>query len=105
MIYRHERVQQKEVTYNAFFPLRSPHPEDALLVEQYLTGRGLSPYLATANGWYPSISVDQFLRVVIPAQTLRPGHAYWQARALNPKARVRYQSDRKSTRLNSSHRL
>ena len=92
MIYQHERVRPKEVTYNAFFPLRSPHPEDALLVEQYLAGRGLSPYLATANGWYPSISVDQYLRVVIPAQTLRPGHAYWQARALNPSARVRYQS-------------
>ena len=79
MIYQHERVRTKEVTYNTFFPLRSPHPEDALLVEQYLTGRGLSSYLATANGWYPSISVDQYLRVVIPAQ------------------------DRKSTRLNSSH--
>ena len=91
MIYQHERARPKEVTYNAFFPLRSPHPGDALLVEQYLTGRGLSPYLATANGWYPSISVDQFLRVVIPAQTSRTGHAYWQARALHSKARVRYQ--------------
>ena len=92
MIYAHERRQPKEATYNTFFPLRSPHPGDALLVEQYLTGRGLSPYLATANGWYPSISVDQYLRVVIPAQTSRLGHAYWQARALNPSARVRYQS-------------
>ena len=92
MIYAHERRQPKEATYNTFFPLRSPHPGDASLVEQYLTGRGLSPYLATANGWYPSISVDQYLRVVIPAQTSRLGHAYWQARALNPSARVRYQS-------------
>ena len=38
MIYQHERVQQKEVTYNAFFPLRSPRPEDALLVERLLIG-------------------------------------------------------------------
>ena len=41
MIYQHERVRPKEVTYNTFFPLRSPHPEDALLVATVLDRPGI----------------------------------------------------------------
>jgi hypothetical protein len=67
-----------------------------IMVEEYLLDRNLNPKIAEANGWYPSQHAgDSHLRIVIPAVSAKPGHVYWQARAIIPADnQIRYQSPR-----------
>jgi hypothetical protein len=60
----------------------------------YLKDRHLNPMLAMANAWYPSEEAgDHEVRIVIPGTNSRK-YNYWQARAINKTARIRYQSPR-----------
>jgi hypothetical protein len=62
-------------------------------MKAYLLKRGLSMDVAEANGWYPSRdAVDNFLRIVIPAVTIKLEYVYWQARAVSPNVHIRYQT-------------
>ena len=66
-----------------------------LLCNEYLLKRNLDPVLAQDNGWFPSREAgDSFLRIVIPAQTWKQGHVYFQARDVTGKAFLRYTSPR-----------
>jgi len=63
------------------------------VTKRYLKDRGLNPILAEENGWYPSRQAgDDYLRIVIPAVSLKAGHVYWQARAVHSKVNLRYQT-------------
>src|SRR5687767_7854729 len=76
--------------FNQHMPRAEPRLTEAM--EVYLSDRGLSVERAKANGWYASRNAgDDEPRVVIPA-TAAPGNIYWQARAFNPKAKLRYTS-------------
>ena len=94
MIYRHE-VEERRARVE-FDPGDREMPEFAgpeFYEEQdeYLRGRGLSPKLARANGWYPSLEAgDSKLRIVIPASPSVMN--FWQARAIDPREKQRYQS-------------
>jgi hypothetical protein len=73
-------------------PLNEPEEEAALVVHDYLTGRGLNSDVALENGWYPSVLAgDQHLRIVMPATNTK-GYVYWQARAVSDNVDKRYQS-------------
>lgn len=104
MYYEHDRAEAarpKTTAFNTSWPTMSPLPEAHTLMREYLEQRGLSFPLALQNGWYPSKDAgDTWLRIVIPAQSTRAGHAYWQARAIGDSAFIRYQSP-KGTRLDA----
>src|ERR1700675_3508463 len=92
--YQHERNEEQErPTINLTCPLMSTSGFDITAMKEYLTHRGLSFELAEANGWYPSRHAgDCFLRIVIPAVVTKDRHVYWQARAIDKFAHIRYQS-------------
>ena len=97
MYYQHDRVelkrQYRKSELNTRWPTRGTDAEDIEDMKTYLFERGLSYELAADNGWYPSWDAgDDYLRIVIPAFSSEVGHAYWQARAINPRAFIRYQS-------------
>lgn len=95
MHYQHEEIQRlnTKTPMCTEYPPGSPNEKDWEHMEAYLESRDLDVTLARKNGWYPSRQAgDSFLRVVIPARTHKAGHVYWQARALSPKAYLRYQS-------------
>ncbi len=96
MFYSHERYEQKQTNpTNTVWPLMSTNGRDIDAVRAYLKERGLSWELAEANGWYPSRkAMDEYLRIVIPATVCVPDHVYWQARAINTDAKIRYQTPR-----------
>ena len=51
-------------------------------MKEYLRERKLSYRVAAeVNGWYPTKFLDQYPRVVVPAQNLE-GTRFWQARAM-----------------------
>lgn len=59
--------------------------------DAYLDRRGLDPFTARFNGWYPSRSAgDSVPRIVMPASP--PGLGFWQARAMESSELKRYQS-------------
>lgn len=93
--YRHEEpARHTPPPVDAKYPARSPYQEPLV---GYLASRGLDPGLAARNGWYVSRSAgDKEVRVVIPC-TNTEGYAYWQARAVDSHADVRYQSPRYSS--------
>jgi len=89
--YQHEHREQRER------PAARPHllpreaPELRGLQDIYLDRRGLDPWTARFNGWYPSRSAgDSAARIVIPAAPA--GLGFWQARAMDPEEPKRYQS-------------
>mgnify|MGYP003402312335 FL=1 len=97
MNYAHDRVelkrQYRKTELNTRWPVGSTDKPDLDDMRDYLYERGLSHELARGNGWYPSWDAgDDYLRIVIPALSSEVGHAYWQARAINPRAFIRYQS-------------
>lgn len=95
MFYQHETQERKPNTHpmcTALPPIAVDH-DARLLCNEYLLKRELDPVLAQENGWFPSRGAgDSFLRIVIPAQTHKTGHVYWQARDVTGKAFLRYQS-------------
>ncbi len=96
MYYEHDRVEaagRKTPTFNTGWPFASVGGAAEEWCREYLETRGLSWALAVQNGWYPSQHAGDWLtRIVIPALSSTPGHAYWQARAISPAAFIRYQS-------------
>ncbi len=94
MYYQHERNERKpQGPLNQTWPTMSTNGRDADAMRRYLEARHLDVELAEHNGWYPSRNAnDEYLRIVIPALTKTPEHIYWQARAIDPKAFIRYQS-------------
>lgn len=95
MIYAHEQSERRPnmSPLNTAWPKRNTAQADQILMDAYLTDRGLSPYLASANGWYLTFDAgDARARIVIPAVTTVPEHVYWQARAISPEVHIRYQS-------------
>ena len=92
-MYDHEKRETSSGPLNTTWPLFSNLGSDHDEMKRYLTARNLSSYLAEQNGWYPSREAnDTALRIVIPAMTKISGHVYWQARAVSPVVRIRYQS-------------
>lgn len=94
-MYLHELAEREPQTkpMNSVWPEMSTAGRDVDAMRKYLEGRMLSFQLAEENGWYVSRDAnDDWLRVVIPALCREANHAYWQARAINPEARIRYQS-------------
>lgn len=93
-MYLHELQERKQTgPANTAWPEMSTDDRDYRAVQTYLAYRSLSFELAEDNGWYPSRNAqDYWLRVVIPAQTRERSHVYWQARAVSPEAKIRYQS-------------
>lgn len=98
MYYTHDQVELRrgpldKSKLNTEWPTRLATKDGELAMRNYLTQRGLSYDLAVANGWYPSLDAgDGFTRIVIPARTSIPEHAYWQARAVAGFVKRRYQS-------------
>lgn len=92
MIYAHETDWRKPSVH----PLCVSYPPadtNSEAMRAYLDKRDLSFDLAVMNGWYESSCAgDDYPRVVIPAVTHVPGHAYWQARDTTGKAYLRYQT-------------
>lgn len=92
MEYPHERTKSTG-PLNTIWPEMSTNGRDIDDCKNYLVDRGLSAEVAEESGWYPSHNAgDYFLRIVIPAITMKLGHVYWQARAVSPKAIIRYQT-------------
>lgn len=97
--YQHERRERAESPrdrgiVNLPMPPRADHKFAWTQVYAYLEGRGLSTHVAAENGWYPSEHAnDRYLRLVIPATNSRR-YNYWQARAVDPDVKIRYQSPR-----------
>lgn len=50
--------------------------------DDYLRSRDLDYTLARKNLWYPSLEIDGYPRVVVPATSDQPGNVYWQARLM-----------------------
>ncbi len=100
MIYQHEEQRHEAVAAGAAgrrrpaaFPKLAPELWKAQ--DTYLSRRGLDPFIARYNGWYPSRSAgDPAARIIIPASPVEL--KFWQARAMNPKEQKRYQSPRVS---------
>ncbi|MDR7528657.1 MAG: toprim domain-containing protein [Armatimonadota bacterium] len=83
MAYQHDLVERVVEDRKPLCALRPPRPgvDSPLWGEAYayLRGRGLSPELAFANGWYP-YETTEALYLVIPAESPEPGNRWWQAR-------------------------
>lgn len=89
-IYNHEFREAKWKTYDGPPPkLPAPSFRMSEVARDYLIDRGLNPRLAGHNGWYPA-DMD-VPRLVIPC-TNSAGTAYWQARAMDEKTKMRYDS-------------
>lgn len=91
-MYRHEQDERKKSAH----PMCTTLPVQSVFqhnMNEYLESRKLDWVLARANGWFESCEAgDSFPRVVIPAQTWKAGHVYYQARDTTGKAYLRYQS-------------
>lgn len=91
-MYEHESTSSSGVM-NTSWPEMSTSGKVIDRMKEYLMKRDLSFELAEENGWYMSYEAgDSNLRLVIPAVTREAGHVYWQARAVDPDVRIRYQS-------------
>lgn len=83
------RAQQKDQPEVKFPPV---NPELWSAFYGYLDGRGLDAELARTNGWYPtSQAKDSIPRILIPGKRT-DGKVFWQARAIDPKEKRRYES-------------
>lgn len=93
MIYEHERKETKRSVRIHALPY-PPHADGYdEIMHEYLASRELSWKIAEDNLWYVSKSAnDTYARIVIPCQSRYERHNYWQARAIDPNAKVRYQS-------------
>ena len=93
--YWHELDELRTVRPKVRPPINMPRRAalgSGRVLVRYLEERALSSKLALENGWYVSVSAgDHQTRIVIPAP-LDNGAVYWQARAVNRLARIRYQS-------------
>ena len=99
MYYTHEQQEGKKNIHPmcTALPPMAVDQEAEFLCNEYLLKRELDPELAQDNGWFPSREAgDSFLRMVIPAQTHKAGHIYFQARDVTGKAFLRYQSPKGS---------
>ncbi len=107
MQYAHEGYERKQTqtVLNNVWPELSSNGSDHDAMRYYLATRRLSAEVAEANVWYPTRKAnDDFLRICIPCVTPVEGHVYWQARAVSPKAFIRYQSP-KASRLDAVVRV
>lgn len=94
MIYQHEIEERRaRASYDPGdreMPLFAG-PDYYVEQDAYLRKRGLDPGIARRNGWYPSfLAGDSELRIVMPASPAVMNH--WQARAIDPDVKKRYQS-------------
>ena len=91
MIYQHEARERRKPAQSGRPLLPRVASDLRERQDAYLDRRGLDPFTARFNGWYPSRSaVDSADRIVIPASP--PGLRFWQARAMDPTYAKRYQS-------------
>src|SRR5207245_2951688 len=92
MEYVHEKREPREQVIN-----REAMPKRSLDLHRemktYLQDRYLDFDLAVYNHWYLSHSAgDDHTRIVIPATSMIEDHIYWQARAIYPHVKHKYQS-------------
>ena len=96
MFYEHERTEREASSdaMNTVWPAFCDNGRAVDQAREYLNDRELDWDLAEENGWYVSKGADMFgnLRIVIPAKCTKPGHVYWQARAIDPNVKLRYTS-------------
>lgn len=92
--YQHERREQRGRPVSPTGRLLPREaPDLRARQDAYLDRRGLDPFTARFNGWYPSTGAgDSAARIVIPAAPA--GLGFWQARAMDPEEPKRYQSPR-----------
>ena len=93
MFYQHEAEERKPNKHAMCTEFPSAYAGTEGYMWEYFWERKLENNVAVANGWYESCCAgDTERRIVIPAMTHKPGHVYWQARAVSPKAYLRYTS-------------
>lgn len=89
-MYNHEFEKPKARAFNTLWPAVATSKRANDRYREYLESRSLDFETAYLAGWYPSYM--DCLRVVIPCQSLKAGHAYYQARAIDGEVKLRYAS-------------
>ena len=91
MFYEHEKKERTEAYHGPrpSFPERDPRFYGEMKI--YLEERNLNFNIAIQNGWYPTIAIDRFSRIVIPCSN-PSGVVYYQARAMADGVKLRYRS-------------